>query len=264
MAKREKKDEPQLDSNAWMTTYTDLVTLLLTFFVLLLSMSIIDKQRKKIAINSLVGAFGFKPGGLSILGKPKGVNITKGSAPMTPEDVRFEQLRNIALKTGLEDEVTIVQENDYVILRMKNMIFFKQNSTEMEPESFQFLTEVAKFVKTENRPIELRGYSGKSENVFEDDPYKSAMFLSTKRAFAVFKFLNEKCDIPAKDMVAHGFGTSVEGINFKNIKSKPNRQVEIIIDYGSDLPYKVKNKDIEGGTLDFKGFLFRLPGEGNG
>ena len=41
-----KKINYKLDSNAWMSTYTDLMTLLLTFFVLLLSLSTMDKNRK--------------------------------------------------------------------------------------------------------------------------------------------------------------------------------------------------------------------------
>ena len=69
-----KKQNVTLDPNAWMSTYTDLMILLLTFFVLLLSLSSIDKKRKRVALNSLVGAFGFKPGGQSILGKPKGLD----------------------------------------------------------------------------------------------------------------------------------------------------------------------------------------------
>jgi len=107
-----EKDEPKQDTNAWMTTYTDLMTLLLTFFVLLLSISVIEKERQKIALNSLIGAFGFKAGAHSIVGSPKGVNITVGDAPLEKEDVQFERLRNIALKNGLESDVEISKERE--------------------------------------------------------------------------------------------------------------------------------------------------------
>ncbi len=43
---------------AWMTTYSDLVTLLLTFFVLLLSMANMDPVRFTEASSSLKDAFG--------------------------------------------------------------------------------------------------------------------------------------------------------------------------------------------------------------
>ena len=47
MAQRDTKsssDEVGLDPNAWMLTFGDLVTLLLTFFVLLLTMSSMDEK----------------------------------------------------------------------------------------------------------------------------------------------------------------------------------------------------------------------------
>ena len=47
----------------WMVTFADLMTLLLTFFVLLLSMSTLDSQRVKLALGSLRGALGVLEGG---------------------------------------------------------------------------------------------------------------------------------------------------------------------------------------------------------
>ena len=122
-----------MDTNSWMTTYTDLMILLLTFFVLLLSLSIIDKERKKVALNSLVGAFGFKPGAQSIIGSPKGVNITKGSSPMTKEMISFERLRNIVLRNDLDSNIQMVQERERIILSIKDNVFFKPRSAEIDP-----------------------------------------------------------------------------------------------------------------------------------
>ncbi|MBQ4133594.1 MAG: flagellar motor protein MotB, partial [Desulfovibrionaceae bacterium] len=42
---REKQEESSGDVPPWMVTYSDLMTLLLTFFVLLISMSYIDERR---------------------------------------------------------------------------------------------------------------------------------------------------------------------------------------------------------------------------
>ncbi|MEO1272054.1 MAG: flagellar motor protein MotB, partial [Myxococcota bacterium] len=49
MGKREKSESsgPKVDPNAWMATFSDLVTLLITFFVLLLSMSSLDSKPLK-------------------------------------------------------------------------------------------------------------------------------------------------------------------------------------------------------------------------
>src|SRR5210317_980170 len=45
----------------WLITYSDLITLLLTFFILLMSMADLDPVRFTEASNSLKGAFGIRP-----------------------------------------------------------------------------------------------------------------------------------------------------------------------------------------------------------
>ena len=252
MAKK-KKINYTLDTNAWMSTYTDLMTLLLTFFVLLLSLSTVDKNRKRLALNSLIGAFGFKPGGQSILGKPKGVNITTGSAPLVKEDVQFERLRNVALKHGIQSDLTMNTQLERTVIVLKNKILFKNNSSELEKESAGFLSEIVEILKEGHQMIELRGYCDSSESILKEDPYKYSMMLSSKRAIAMFDFFVEKGLAPG-DIVAHGFG-----LNYPGRSKKPalNRQVEIILDNREKVPFNMRKKTLKDSFLDFKGFFFR-------
>ena len=142
MAKKERK-ETLISTNAWMATYTDLMILLLTFFVLLLSLATIDKKRKRLALNSLVGAFGFKPGGQSILGKTKGLNITSVSAPLVEEEIQFEQLRNVALRHGLKSHLDMSKQLERTVITLKNKILFEKGSDKLKPGSLAFLSEMA-------------------------------------------------------------------------------------------------------------------------
>ena len=248
-----KKINYSLDTNAWMSTYTDLMTLLLTFFVLLLSLSTIDKKRKRLALNSLVGAFGFKPGGQSILGKRTGVNITTNSPPLVEEDIQFERLRNVALKHGLESQLTITNQLERTVIVLKNKVLFKHNSSVLAEENSDFLSEIAEVLKEGDQLIELRGYSDSSESILKDDPYKSSMILSSKRAIAMFDFFVEK-GLPPETIVAHGFG-----LNYPEKSKEPalNRQVEIILDNRERIPYSMRKKTAKDSFLDFKGFFFR-------
>jgi chemotaxis protein MotB len=251
-----KKIEYKLDSNAWMSTYTDLMTLLLTFFVLLLSLSTIDKNRKLAALNSLVGAFGFKPGGQSVLGKEKGVNVTIGSAPITAEEMQFEQLRNVTLKHGLKSEVTMSQELERTIINVKDNLLFEHKSSELTEDKTGFLTDLIEVLKDGRQLIELRGFCDPSEFIMEKDPYKESMFLSSKRAIAMFDFFVEHGLDPA-NIVAHGFGQNVMGTLKKGKESYLNRQVQIILDYREKVPFNVRNQSGKKEFLDFKGFFFR-------
>ena len=51
---RKKKPEKKGNPNAWMVTFSDLLTLMLTFFVLLISMSSLDDQKLEEAFNSMI------------------------------------------------------------------------------------------------------------------------------------------------------------------------------------------------------------------
>jgi chemotaxis protein MotB len=257
-----KRAEAGMNTNAWMTTYTDLMTLLLTFFVLLLSLSTIDDKRKRVALNSVTGAFGFKPGAHSIIGNEEGVNITIGSAPMTKEKVDFEKLRNVALKNALASQSDFVKEHERIVMTLGNRLLFEEGSSRLKPESLQYLKETAAILKDGPRRIELRGYTTHSETVLEPDLGKVSMLLSTKRAMSVFHFFHQEGGIPADRMVAHGFGsaTSKRGVSKK--KSYLNRQVQIILDYREKIPHRIKAPARRGDSMfDFKGFLFRFPGD---
>lgn len=55
--RRQKKQTQEPGSPLWMTTYSDMVTLLLTFFILLYTMSVIDIERFQTVIISIQTSF---------------------------------------------------------------------------------------------------------------------------------------------------------------------------------------------------------------
>lgn len=260
---KEKKVTEEPDTTGWMATYTDLMTLLLTFFVLLLSMSTIDQQKKKVALNSLIGAFGFKPGAQSIIGSSKGMNITSGTAPMIKEDVQFENLRNAFKKTDLEYDLDIIKENQRIIITLKNRILFEYGASRINPKGLEFLSELAGVIKDGPRRIELRGYATFSETIFKQDPLNSAMILSAGRAFSVLIYLKEKEGIPVKKIVAHGFGINPRRGGNRKKDEEFNRQVKIILDYRENIPFGLRMHRKKGAVLDYNGFLFRTQGDEN-
>lgn len=262
MANGKKNKESKKDTNAWMTTYTDLMILLLTFFVLLLSMSIVTDEKKLVALNSLTGAFGFKPGGHSIIGSLKGVNITMGAAPMKEEVVDFERMRNLIIKNALDPNVNVIKDLQRTVIRLDDRVLFERASSEIKAEYTTFLGDLGEIIKGSLHSIELRGFCAPSETAFDDQPFKTSMILSTKRAFAVLEFFREKSEIPAERMVAHGFGSNASRKGSIREKNELGRQVEIILDYRTPVPHRLKRSKRDP-LLDFKGFLFRFPRDEN-
>lgn len=65
---RQKKEDPPAGSPAWMATFSDLMNLLLCFFVLLFSMSTVDAEKFQVVIASLQSHFSVLEGGASSIG----------------------------------------------------------------------------------------------------------------------------------------------------------------------------------------------------
>jgi chemotaxis protein MotB len=258
-----KKPENKIDTNSWMTTYTDLMTLLLTFFVLLLSLSVIDSRKKREALNSLVGAFGFKSGAQSVIGADKGLNVTVGTAPLSKEEIRFERLQNISFKNGLESEMVVTKEGDRIIIALSNKVLFKPESDEIDRGRLPFLSELAGVLRGVPRLVELRGYADPTEMLLDPEDFKKRMMLSSRRAQAVYHFFKAHGDVRPEKMVAHGFGTAPPKRASPGAKDGFNRQVEIICDYRTTIPRSLREGGGQRGFfLDFKGFLFGLEDDG--
>lgn len=87
MAKNKKPEEPPKGSPAWMATFSDLMNLLLCFFVLLFSMSSVDESKAAALIQSLADTFSIFSGGGSSFGD--GVLISNGASQLSVLDDYF-------------------------------------------------------------------------------------------------------------------------------------------------------------------------------
>lgn len=88
MAKQKKQDEPKKGAPAWQTTFSDLMNLLLCFFVLLFSMSSVDAAKFTMVLASLQSAFSILPAGGSSIGD--GNLISAGISQLENLDIYFE------------------------------------------------------------------------------------------------------------------------------------------------------------------------------
>ena len=75
---KKKEEAPPPGSPAWMATFSDLMNLLLCFFVLLFSMSTIDEAKLNEIIASMSSSFSVFSSGSTSIGE--GILISNGSA----------------------------------------------------------------------------------------------------------------------------------------------------------------------------------------
>lgn len=99
MGRQKKQDDPPAGSPAWMATFSDLMNLLLCFFVLLFSMSTVDEQKLNELIASMNSSFSIFSGGATAIGE--GILISNG---MSQLNELAEYINSMGVAADAEDE----------------------------------------------------------------------------------------------------------------------------------------------------------------
>jgi chemotaxis protein MotB len=223
--KREKKpDEKRAGAPDWIVTYSDMVTLLLTFFVMLLAMaSFDDPGRVDKVIESLNRAFGV--GGYS----PSPEKAQKNPAANTSESKSkkdqikpiVEQLKAILSKKISDDLVKMTKTRTEVRVMLDPRILFAPGSTQLHPSAFGLIADVAMAVKDRDVHLYIEGHTdgtGDSSRNWE---------ISAMRAVSVVEALQER-GVPGKIMQVRGLGEFAPA-DIVDGNSSWNRRVELIV-----------------------------------
>lgn len=191
-------DDPPMGIPEWVVTFGDMMSLLLTFFIMLVSMSEIKQEEKYQAmVESIQRRFGHElsvsslsPGDsrpresefrvLSTTGRAKRKDTHKGGVPTKAPD-------------GEEPRVRIVRPGNATAIG--TVIFFENETHEVSPQNQAILDQQMEEMAGKPQKIEVRGHT--SQNLaLQGTPPTSAMDLSYRRCRSVMKYLVEKHKVP--------------------------------------------------------------------
>ena len=209
--RRKGKDEGQ-GTEGWLTTYGDLMTLLLCFFVLLFAYSSIDSVKFQEVILSLRGALGIMDSGPSLLHEsvlPAPSARTQMDIP-TDRRTRISQLvtRVAALleARGIEGVVGVREDTRGVVIRFRDAVLFDFARHDVKASARPLLDDIAEILAELEYEILIEGHT-------DDIPtrpgsiYESNWDLSTRRAVQVLSyFLEESGLAPPERFAAAGYG----------------------------------------------------------
>ncbi len=221
---------------AWMATFSDLATLLLTFFVLLLSFANMDVTEFKEMMGSVREAFGVQ---FRIRGDFEALSDSPISLGETPpgdlvEVVRSdaEQARQLAealRERGLLDQVEVTPDREGVSVRVRDAVLFDTGEATLRPEGETFLCELGEIIAGE------LGVDGVIvEGHTDDRPIHTERFptnweLSTARATNVLRHLLSEARVDATRLSASGFAdTRPLSPNVDDTSRAANRRVEFV------------------------------------
>lgn len=249
MRRRRKTNNESSGQGSWLLTYSDLVTLLLTFFVMLFSMASIDQQKFREVAHSMRSSFlnisaGDKllpNSGENIIQIPETIDtsgILSGESDLEDEEgthIEDVKLQNVKVmveeaieKHNLSEYVNIIEEEQSLILRLDSVILFDLGKADIKESGKEILKELGGMFKELDNEITIEGHT-------DNLPINTMLFpsnweLSTKRATNVVTFLIDNCGLDPEKLTASGRG------EFKPImpndspeNRQKNRRIDIVV-----------------------------------
>lgn len=230
MAKKfEPEDEGTPGAPHWMTTYGDMVTLLLTFFILMFAMSTVNEQKFEQAANSLAEALGVLPKDVGVIGEVSpAIGITGIAREQIDMVESIEQIAEIFQEEALQDLASIeVTGPGEVLIRLGDKVLFAPGESELKPQAIRVLTGIANSIQGKTETVYIEGHT---DNVPISTPeFPSNWELSAARALSVVRLL-EEAGIPPEQLAAVGHSQYIPiASNDTQEGRAKNRRVELWI-----------------------------------
>ncbi len=245
MAERKKKEE-EVEEGApgWVVTYGDMMSLLLTFFILILSFSTIQQTKFEEATASIKRSLGFMPKNTSVLRYPK-PNPAYGSEESQRVLEEMMEFKTQISEKNLTDNVKVMLTDDGARFVIYDPLLFESGSAILKREAFVPLKLIADMLKKfPDTNIRVEGHT---DNIpIATYEFKSNWELSAARAISVVRFFIENTAIVAERLGATGYSEyrPLES-NVSAASRSKNRRVEIYADMQLSLKEKPKYLDNE-------------------
>ncbi len=224
---------------AWMATFGDLMSLLLTFFVLLMSFASMDVRRFAAVVGSMRNAFGVQklhPGPIESLADSV-VHLSETEATpflrvidvptRVPErdQALLDRLQMSLRDHDLERVVQVESTPDGVAVRVPDQMLFGPGSAELRSTAVVFLHEIAQLIRETPGEVSVDGHSDAAP--VAAGRYRSNWDLSAARAVSALLHLVEVEGIDPKRLRAAGYGSARPRAG-ESASSPSNRRVEFV------------------------------------
>ncbi len=248
MAREKKAPPPKKGCPLWMGTFSDLMTLLLCFFVLLFAMAETDVEKFQAFVNSFNGSTGIIDGGEVLMN----VNGMVGSGVDTfPQDDELiaaveklkeqllvnemeeikQEIEDYIIGEDIEQKVSVERNGSEIIITFEDTLLFDSGQATIKAVGLPIIESIG---------LKILGYlddgyfiicEGHTDNV----PISTVVFpsnweLSASRAIAVAKFFVDELGFDPSNLSAEGFGEYRPiGDNSTEEGRAANRRVEVKI-----------------------------------
>lgn len=261
---RKKKEEEEIKTDGWKDTFSDLMNLLLCFFVLLFSMSNVDEVKYAELVASLSNSFSIFSGGAQAIGE--GMLVSSGATQLNNLDEYYSDMGKASESENEEDplsefeekleeqqqkkteqlyeeiveqtemkhlessvDVSIDNSYQYVMISLSGDLLFESGSADIPEGAKKVLNRVGDILSSySGKLVKIEGHT---DNVpIRNAAYPSNLWLSTARATKVYEYLTQVKGLKEKNLEASGRGEAVPVASNNTASGRArNRRVEIKI-----------------------------------
>jgi len=236
MAKKQKCPECVPGAPAWMSTFSDMTTLLLTFFVLLLSMANFDPIKLKTLTESLQGAFGILDTYPTVPIHPV-VNLPKRNKDEQKKKQSMkdaEKIKSMVQNKKLDDAVKVEVTEKGIAIMLRDPVGFASGSADLKDQGKEILKDISDVVKN-NSDLKVRVEGHTDDVPINSNRYRSNWELSSARSLSVVQLFSEQTGIQPQNMSAVGYGEYRPiAPNTSPENRAKNRRIQIFVDYIDD------------------------------
>lgn len=230
--KLKKKQEAE-NSERWLLTYSDLITLLMIFFVVMYASSSVSTTKYAALAQSLNSVLA---GGSNIVGSDGSTTSTdiipSEGTPELTEEQKLDNLKttvdSVLAQSGVGSSVNTTIEERGLVITFSDSVFFESGQASIRPELKGTIDKLAVSLKAMDNTVRVEGHT---DNVpINTSQFSSNWQLSAVRAANVVQYLIEVDHFSPTKISANGYG------EYKNIapndteagRSK-NRRIDIVI-----------------------------------
>ena len=229
MGRKRKKnnEEPAADIGPVMTV--SLFLILLTFFIMLNSIAVLDDRRVRASLGSILGAFGSFTGGFSA--------SKSGEMPLPPTSPMVSKAIDLVAMIGISNkeimgEISIKSSKSRGIITFSEKYLFDKDKLKLKDSSCAALNKLCNFINIGDYPVEIVGHTDNMPA--QPKGYHSNWTLSAMMAQKVSQYLKTAGKISDKRLSAYGSGSYSPIVPNNTSGSRAqNRRVDIILKYGA-------------------------------
>jgi chemotaxis protein MotB len=220
--RRKRYVEQPPSHDRWLVSYSDFITLLFAFFVVLFASAYRDKQaiiRVSNAIHNGFQTLGVFAGGNDKQGvayaglpveapdaPPPGLNSKAGNSTISPADL-IDLQRQLRSAMGAElknHEIEIRLTPEGFVISLKELGFFDSGQAQLLPGAAEKIKRIAKILEQHNLELRVEGHS--DNQPIHNAEFRSNWELSTARAMTVLLLLVDDSAYDPRKISVAGYG----------------------------------------------------------